>query len=110
MPYQTVANVGDLAPGDIVPVTVDGSELILYRVGDAYHAAQGHCPHRRAPLADGILSGGMLVCASHGWRFDAVTGRHELSPETCLVTYAVRVRGTEIQIDPTPIRRAEVMS
>jgi nitrite reductase (NADH) small subunit len=40
-------------------------------------ATQAHCPHRRGPLADGILGGGRLVCPLHEWRFDLATGAAE---------------------------------
>jgi nitrite reductase (NADH) small subunit len=104
-PFQPVARVGDLAPGDIVPVAVEGREMILYRVGDDYRAAQRHCLHQRVDLSLGILSRGFLVCAGHGWRFHASTGVHELSPETCLAMFAVRVVDGVIEVDPTPRRQ-----
>jgi nitrite reductase/ring-hydroxylating ferredoxin subunit len=51
---------------------------------------------------------GAIVCAQHGWRFDAETGVHEMSSENCLVTYRAWIEGDAIMVDPTPIRRAEV--
>ena len=102
--YHPVARVGDLAPGDIIPVEVAGRAMILYRVGDGYHAAERYCLHQRADLSEGLLSRGFLICAAHGWRFHATTGVHEISPETCLATFAVRVVDGVIEIDPTPRR------
>jgi nitrite reductase/ring-hydroxylating ferredoxin subunit len=103
--FETVAQVSALAAGDIVPARVSGRDIILYRVGGAIRATERYCLHQHADLADGIVSRGFLICSAHGWRFDATTGVHELSPETCLATYAVRVVGDEIQVDPTPIRQ-----
>jgi len=103
--FETVARVSALAPGDIVPAKVGGRDIILYRIGEAVHAAQRYCLHQHADLADGIVSRGFLICSAHGWRYHAATGVHELSPETCLATYAVRIVGDEIQVDPTPIRQ-----
>ena len=76
----------------------------MYRDADQVYAAQRRCLHQGADLADGIVSRGFLVCAQHGWRYHCATGLHELSPETCLVTYRVRVVGDDIQVDPTPLR------
>jgi nitrite reductase/ring-hydroxylating ferredoxin subunit len=104
--FTTVARVADLAPGDIVPVTLGGRQIIVYRDGDAFYAAQRRCLHQGADLAEGIVSRGFLVCAVHGWRYHCATGVHELSAANCLVTYRVRVEGDEVQVDPTPMRRA----
>jgi nitrite reductase/ring-hydroxylating ferredoxin subunit len=93
---------------DIVPVTVDGVELVLYRSGDAVRACQRYCPHQRADLSEGLVSRGFLICSAHGWRFDADTGVHEISPQTCLATYAVQIQGDEIHVDPTPIRNGDM--
>lgn len=105
--YHTVARASEIGDGDIVPVTAEGVEMIVYRSGGRLHAAQRHCLHQRADLAEGIVSGGFLVCALHGWRFDAETGVHEMSPMNCLATYPVREVAGEVQVSPTPIRRGE---
>jgi len=102
MSFHTVAQVGELQPGDIIPVAVDGAQIILYRMEDSYYATQRQCIHQGGDLADGLISRGLLICPYHGWQFHADTGAHELSPMTCLKTYEVRVVGTDIQIDPTP--------
>ncbi|WP_428262334.1 Rieske (2Fe-2S) protein [Haliangium sp.] len=103
--YHTVAKLGDLAPGEIRALTVAGAEVILYRSGDDYFAAERYCVHQHADLSAGEVAHGYLVCRLHGWRFDAATGVHEYSPMTCLRTYDVRIVGDDIQIDPTPKRQ-----
>jgi len=104
--FVTVATVGQLAPGDVIAIEVAGRSLVLYRDGDRYYAAQRRCLHQGGDLADGIVSRGYLICPVHGWRFHTATGALDASPETCLATYAVRVAGTEIQVDPMPVRAA----
>jgi 3-phenylpropionate/trans-cinnamate dioxygenase ferredoxin subunit len=106
--FRTVARVADLAPGDILPVSVGDTEIIVYRSGDDVFAAQRRCIHQGADLVDGLVSRGFLICAVHGWRYHCDTGVHEMAPENCLVTYRVRVEGDEIQVDPTPIRNARI--
>ena len=105
MTLQAVAKLSDLGAGDIVPVSVGGVEMILYRVGDRLYAAQRRCLHQGADLSEGLVLRGAIVCARHGWRFDALTGQHEASMENCLVMYEVEVRGDEVWVDPTPVRR-----
>jgi UDP-MurNAc hydroxylase len=51
---------------------------------------QRRCPHLRADLAKfGSVSGGILTCALHGWRFDLASGR-------CLTAAGHPIRATLI--------------
>ena len=102
MTWHPVAKVGAVNPGDLIPVEVGGIEMVLGRDGDRYFATQRRCLHRGADLADGIIARGHLVCANHGWRFSAATGRHDTASEWCLVTYTVRINGDAIEVDPSP--------
>jgi nitrite reductase (NADH) small subunit len=91
--------VGDVRAGDVIAVAVDDLELVLGRDGDRYFATQRRCVHRGGDLADGIVSRGHLICPQHGWRFSTATGCAPESSEYCLVTYAVRVVGDQIEVD-----------
>jgi nitrite reductase/ring-hydroxylating ferredoxin subunit len=104
MSFVTVARLGELTPGDPRAVEIDGREIIVYRDGDGVFAMQRRCLHQGGDLAEGLVSRGFVICPVHGWKWHARTGLHEVSPETCLVTYAVRIQGDEVQIDPTPRR------
>jgi nitrite reductase (NADH) small subunit len=100
--WRAVARIGDLAPNDVIAVTVDGIEMVLGRDGDRYFAAQRRCVHRGGDLAEGIVSRGHLICPQHAWRFSTATGCHAEASEFCLATYPVRVAGDRIEIDPHP--------
>jgi len=100
--FEPVATVGELADGDILPIEIGGEKLVLCRSGDDYYALQRRCIHQGADLAEGIVSRGTIVCAMHGWRFQLANGQHELSAETCLISYPVRVDGDRILVRSTP--------
>jgi nitrite reductase (NADH) small subunit len=100
--WHPVARVGDVKPGDVIAVVAEGIEMVLGLDGDRYFATQRRCVHRGGDLADGIVSRGHVICANHGWRFSTATGRHDEASEFCLVVYAVRVNGEQIEVDPTP--------
>lgn len=106
--FKRAANLSEVDDDEIVPVQVDGLELVLFRDGDAIRACQRYCPHQRADLSEGLVSRGLLICSAHGWSFDAETGVHEISEQVCLATYAVKVQGDEILVDPTPIRNGAI--
>lgn len=102
MTWYPVARVGDIGSGDVLPVSVDGKEMILGLDGERYFALQRRCVHRGGDLAEGIIARGHVVCANHGWRFSTTTGQHDSDGSVCLTRYSVRVSGTQIEIDPTP--------
>lgn len=53
--------------------------LVVLRDGSAF-AVDDLCPHDGGLLSDGYLEGDALVCARHGWAFDACTGRCPAHP------------------------------
>jgi len=103
MTWFPIAEVGALAPGDVVAVDAGGIELIVGRDGDRYFAMQRRCVHRGGDLSEGIVSRGHVVCANHGWRFSTATGQHDSASDVCLMTYPVRVNGDAIEVDSTPL-------
>lgn len=104
MSWMPVAKVGDVERGAVIAIDLAGTPAVLYRDGDTHYAAQRTCPHAGFDLAEGFVSRGHLVCPLHLWRFDVATGAFTEWPETCLVTFAVRVVGDVIEVDPTPRR------
>ncbi len=104
--WRPVARVGDVRANDVIAVSVDGLELVLGRDGERYFATQRRCVHRGGDLAEGIVSRGHLICPQHAWRFSTATGCHAEASEYCLVTYAVRVVGDQVEVDVQPQPRS----
>ena len=77
--WYVVADGTDLG-GDPLAVTVLGRTFVLWRdENDRPRAAADRCPHREAPLSNGRVDRGCIVCPYHGWTFDA-DGACELIP------------------------------
>ena len=53
---------------------LDGRAYVVWRREGGIGALRDVCPHRGAPLSQGCVRGGNVVCPYHGWTFDA-TGR-----------------------------------
>ncbi len=100
--WRAVARVGDIRSGDVIGIEVDGTSMILGLDGERYFATQRRCVHSGGDLADGIVSRGHVICPQHGWRFSTLTGQTPEKSLLCLVTYAVRVVGEQIEVDPDP--------
>jgi nitrite reductase (NADH) small subunit len=76
---EGVFNLGPVSripPGEGRSFQVGGLAVAIFRLRDGkLFATQATCPHRKGPLADGLLGGGLVVCPLHGFRFDLATGR-----------------------------------
>jgi nitrite reductase/ring-hydroxylating ferredoxin subunit len=103
--WQIVARVGDLEPGQVIAVRIDGADLLVGRDGERYFAVQRWCAHRGSDLTKGFLAGHQIVCPQHGWRFSIESGEGGMLG-ACLRTYPVRVIDNQIEIDPRPRNRA----
>lgn len=96
-----VARVGDLAPGEVRAVEVDGEEIALVRTEDGtYRAIRDKCSHGRVALSDGDVVGNTLECWKHGSAFDLCTGRPTSLPATRPVpVYPVTIDGEDVVVD-----------
>ena len=56
-------------------VEIASRQVAIFNLGDRFVAVENRCPHRGGPLADGIISGGAIVCPLHAWKFDLQTGK-----------------------------------
>ncbi|WP_040492583.1 aromatic ring-hydroxylating oxygenase subunit alpha [Ilumatobacter nonamiensis] len=67
--WYVVAESTDVAD-EPVAVKLLGRDLVVWRaVGGDVVAAPDRCPHREAPLSEGTVHDGCLVCPYHGWKF-----------------------------------------
>ncbi len=70
--WVRIAASADLdQPRPVLPVTLDGRRLVLFRDDEGQLGLIGrHCPHRGADLCYGRLEDNGLRCPFHGWHFD----------------------------------------
>ena len=86
-----VGAIPDLRPGECARFELpDGDELAVYNVDGEFHATENFCPHRGAPLSEGVLCGHVVECGWHGWQFDVRTGEC-LTVSDRIKTYEVKV-------------------
>ncbi len=73
--FIDVAAFDDLADGAMKKIKAGGRDVLLARVGDIVYAAADRCPHLGGSLSLGRLNGTVVICPSHGARFDLADGR-----------------------------------
>jgi len=67
-------SAGEIAPGGMKAVELDGNEIVICNCGGKYYAIQRRCGHMNAPLEMGTLDGIYLTCPMHGVQFDITNG------------------------------------
>ncbi|HUM18518.1 MAG TPA: Rieske (2Fe-2S) protein [Candidatus Nitrosotalea sp.] len=72
---RRVASLDEVPAGRPKLVELDGTRIVLARVGDSVYAVGDVCTHRGGPLGEGKLNGNRLVCPWHGWMYDVRTGQ-----------------------------------
>ena len=102
----------ELKPGERRIETLDGFSIGVFNVDGDYYAMKNDCPHQRAPLCEGKLTGtntsdtpgeynwerdGQIVtCPWHGWEFDVTTGESVFDPHSVKAkTFQTTVEGSE---------------
>ena len=107
MTQHSVARLEQLDNHTPLRVQAGSEEVILIRQGDLVHAYQAHCPHEGAPLDEGALCGGLLVCPWHKAAFAVDEGAVCEPPALAdLRRYPVQVKNGEILVDDQPLPRA----
>ncbi|MDI3313474.1 MAG: Rieske 2Fe-2S domain-containing protein [Mycobacterium sp.] len=99
--WTPVLPVESLTDGKPRRVEVDGVGLVVCRVGvDGKVAAFGElCPHLAAPMSDGWVDRGRIVCPWHGSRFDAETGAVLRGPSAApLPRYQTRINNGMVEV------------
>ena len=77
--------------------------VALFNVGGKFFALDGVCPHQGGPLGEGELSGYVVTCPWHAWRFRVSDGTWADNPRIKIPAFAVRVEGDDVQVElPEP--------
>jgi nitrite reductase (NADH) small subunit len=93
-----IASAAECPPGKVIERLAGERIVALANVDGRWHAIDGVCPHQGGPLGQGRLSGGVVMCPWHGWRFDTTTGQHCDSPLVCQESFEVESREDGIYV------------
>ena len=97
--FVPAIEASELVDGRPVGVDVDGVPVVLVAEDGEVRAVGGRCPHQGAPLGEGWLHRGQLVCPWHGSRFDLDSGEPAQGPSTASVPcYETRVRDGRVEV------------
>ena len=104
MSLHRVARFADVPEDRGLEVKIGDCKIVLLRAAGELRAFQGECPHAGAPLAEGALCHGRLICPWHKAAFRAEDGALCEPPALdSLKRYPLEVRGDEVWVDDQPI-------
>jgi nitrite reductase/ring-hydroxylating ferredoxin subunit/uncharacterized membrane protein len=80
-------------------VQIEGVGVVLYRNDGQVLAVGERCPHLGAPMDDGWIDRGRIVCPWHGSQFACPSGEVVRGPATApLPRYPTRIRGGMVEV------------
>jgi nitrite reductase (NADH) small subunit len=95
--FQRMCSVAELpAEGTAKELYAGGRALCVVRMNGEISAMDNVCPHRGAPLAEGTVEEGRLICPWHAWAFDPRTGQADESAEDRVRIYEIKLDGNDV--------------
>jgi nitrite reductase/ring-hydroxylating ferredoxin subunit len=99
MPFLKVTTVPEIPPGKAVMFQVNEAILSIFNVDGKFYAIDDRCPHRGAPLSEGVLTGTTITCPWHGAKFDVTNGKLIAGSQWSLKTYPLKIDGEDILVE-----------
>jgi nitrite reductase/ring-hydroxylating ferredoxin subunit len=88
----------ELAEGQMKPIRIKGKLILLARVGGEVYGVSNLCPHEGCTFEGGILTGYLVMCPCHGWKFDVRNGQYQENALTRLESYQCKTENGKIFI------------
>ena len=96
--WSDLADPAEVVAGELTAADLDGVPVVLTRLPDRVVAYADRCSHRGAPLHEGTVEDGCLVCPWHDSAFDLRDGSVALGPASRPQTsFEVRVSEGRLQ-------------
>jgi len=65
----------DIPEGGGIVVQIAGQAVYVCKADGVIYALHNECPHAEAPLSEGRIRAGSIMCRAHGARFNLATGQ-----------------------------------
>ncbi len=72
-----------------IEIAIYGVSVALFRHENKIHAVHNQCPHQGAPLDQGFVEEGYIVCPHHRWKFRLSDGAFIANELLKLKTFSV---------------------
>lgn len=100
--FRLACSTKDIPKNEAKNVSLEGVEIAIFNTKDGFIAHSGHCKHNAFKLELCEISGDIVRCPRHNWKYRISTGEGIKPTWTALENYPVEVRGDEIWVKPSP--------
>ena len=98
--FVPAMKVADLSEGSMAAVDLNGTHILLAKIGGEVSAVSGTCTHEATDLARGFVLEDRVVCPLHLSQFDLRTGQVMNPPaEIPLQRFNVKIEGDSIFVE-----------
>ena len=98
--FLPAMKVSDLAEGTISSVDLNGTHILLSKIGGEVSAVSGTCTHEETDLGMGFVMEDRVVCPLHLSQFELKTGKVVNPPATVsLRLFNVKIEGDTIFVE-----------
>ena len=98
--YIKVCMAGYIPRGEAKNVTVDGVEMAIFHTEEGFIAHSGYCKHNAFKLELCEITGDIVRCPRHHWKYRISTGEGIQPSWTSLENYPLELRGEEVWVKP----------
>jgi nitrite reductase/ring-hydroxylating ferredoxin subunit len=98
--WHDAAAADDVVEDGVVGVTVAGTGIALFRIGDDVFALRDQCSHGMALLSEGYVEDGCVECPLHQGLIDIRTGAPRAAPVSIPVrSYPARINEGRVEVE-----------
>ena len=97
--FKRIAATHEIPLGEMKSFDLGLYNVVIVHTDDGYFAIRDECTHDSAPISDGELDDGEVVCARHGARFDLATGAVKAPPALVPIDiFELKIDGEDILV------------
>jgi Fe-S cluster biogenesis protein NfuA/nitrite reductase/ring-hydroxylating ferredoxin subunit len=96
--WQFAVELAEIPETGIKVLELAGHSLLFSRADQVVTCFENACAHMGMPLDMGVVADGVITCPYHGFRYDLSSGECLTAPEVQLVSHAVRVVGSKVEV------------
>jgi nitrite reductase/ring-hydroxylating ferredoxin subunit len=96
--FKIACSINELSERKGKRVFINDVDVALFKVEGNVYALSNVCPHQHASVVyDGFLEDDYVLCPSHGWKFNLLTGKQPTGYKG-LDPYEVVVIGNDVYV------------
>lgn len=72
--WVELIDAAEIPLGDLRYVEAEGIRLLVHHLDEGFFVTSSQCPHQEFTMDRCVLTGPLITCNEHGWKFDVRTG------------------------------------